>query len=254
MTVPPEPQPPTQSFQPHQPPFSAPPFSAPPGGPYPPLPPPKRGLPTPAKVLIILSVCAVVGVLALCGIGAVVSSGTKTSKVSADNTPTTVAVNPTDEAPAPPAPPVAPPVAPPAPPPPPPPPVDPPGPKTYTIGDTVKVDDGDGNVATVKLSKPTNRRGSLDGHNYLVVTVDISASAGSFTYNPLYFSLKDSANVEHEIGLFSGADDDLSSGDLPAGQKVHGTLAFEVPASTLHGSQIQLTDPIFQTVAYWKLP
>lgn len=128
------------------------------------------------------------------------------------------------------------------------------GPATFALGQAAKLTGSDGAAGTVTVSSPTTKTSSLDSKTYVQVTVDIQSTAGTIDYNPFYFKLKDSSGVEHDAGAFADSSDALQSGNLPAGQKVHGTIAFDAPASALHGSQVELSDPLFQTIGYWTLP
>jgi hypothetical protein len=244
MTLPSEPQP--QPEQP-QPPtdqyptggyahtaFPVPPPNAP-TPPYPPTAPTKKGMST-RKILLIVGA----GLLALCCIGgiAVFAIGGSAVKKAADAAASATPAKPT-AAPATTAAATTPADA---------------GPKTMNIGDTAQIAGGDGAAGTITVSAPANRKGALDGKNYVVVTVDIACTSGSIAYNPLYFKLKDAGGVEYNTGFFGGLGDELKSGDLPAGQKVHGTVGFEAPAAALHGSLVELSNAGLQTIGYWKLP
>jgi hypothetical protein len=112
---------------------------------------------------------------------------------------------------------------------------------------------GNGTRATIKVSDPINRRGST-GDTYLVVTVDIAVQSGSLVYSPLLFDLKDPSGALHGAAFDDAFDDELGTGDVQAGHKVHGTIPFKVPSDSLHGSEVELIGSTFETLGSWKLP
>lgn len=68
------------------------------------------------------------------------------------------------------------------------------------------------------------------GRTYVVLDVTIDRAFGATgPYNPLYFKLKDANGFEYTASLLGG-DQSLKSGELVAGEKVRGTVAFDVPA------------------------
>jgi hypothetical protein len=67
-----------------------------------------------------------------------------------------------------------------------------------------------------------------DGNTYLIAEVVIeSIDRDKAPYNPFYFKVKDSDGREYTMTI-NIADDSLKSGDLAKGEKVRGTVAFEV--------------------------
>lgn len=68
------------------------------------------------------------------------------------------------------------------------------------------------------------------GRTYAVVEVVLETTGrDKAPYNPMYFKVKDSEGVEYTAGL-AGGDDSLKAGELEQGDKVRGTVAFDVPA------------------------
>jgi hypothetical protein len=53
---------------------------------------------------------------------------------------------------------------------------------------------------------------------------------------------------------FVDAFDELGTGDVQAGHKVHGTIPFKVTSDFLHGSEVELIGSTFETLGSWKLP
>lgn len=67
------------------------------------------------------------------------------------------------------------------------------------------------------------------GRIFIVVDVSLESSArDKAPYNPLYFKVKDGNGYEYN-GSSIGADNSLKSGELNQGEKVRGTVAFDVP-------------------------
>jgi hypothetical protein len=68
-----------------------------------------------------------------------------------------------------------------------------------------------------------------EGNEYVIAEVVIETVDGNpAPYNPFYFKVKDGSGVEYNSTLNIEANA-LKSGDLPKGDKVRGTVAFEVP-------------------------
>ena len=67
------------------------------------------------------------------------------------------------------------------------------------------------------------------GSVYVIADVLIEASGDKVPYNPFYFKVKDSDGREYTFAF--GVDGSLASGDLVAGDKARGNVAFEVPAT-----------------------
>ena len=94
-----------------------------------------------------------------------------------------------------------------------------------------------GGVAiTVNTVSKTGRLGQFliagPGKTYLVVDITIETTTREIApYNPLYFKLKDSDLIEYNSSLLSD-DRGLKSGELPRGERVRGTVAFDVPAAS----------------------
>lgn len=69
------------------------------------------------------------------------------------------------------------------------------------------------------------------GKTFIVADVTVeNAGRDRAPYNPLYFKVKDAGDFEYS-GSLVGDDRQLKSGELPRGERVGGTVAFEVPAA-----------------------
>ncbi|MEU9048000.1 MULTISPECIES: DUF4352 domain-containing protein [unclassified Kitasatospora] len=90
---------------------------------------------------------------------------------------------------------------------------------------------------------------------WLVATVDITVVSGKTSFNPLYFTLiaPDGSrwNADATAGGYTPA---LASGDLYAGDKTHGYLAFDAPSTASgSGAKIAATSPLGDAIVYWSL-
>ncbi|WAL71692.1 DUF4352 domain-containing protein [Kitasatospora sp. YST-16] len=131
---------------------------------------------------------------------------------------------------------------------------------TYTMGQSVQVKNEDGAYTeTVSQAHYTTKPGdqfSTPQHGgWLVATVDIAVTSGHMSFNPLYFTLVGPDGSRWDVDLAAaGYKPDLSSGDLNAGEKTHGYIAFDAPSSaTGPEAKIAATDVLLSTVAYWSL-
>lgn len=96
------------------------------------------------------------------------------------------------------------------------------------VGDRVEA----GDIAlTVTTADHAGELGSFqkagDGKEFVVVEVVMEALDDKAPYNPLYFKVKDDSGVEYTSTINTG-DKALQSGELAKGDKVRGTVAFEV--------------------------
>lgn len=68
------------------------------------------------------------------------------------------------------------------------------------------------------------------GRTYVVIDVQIeSPGRDKSPYNPLYFKVRDGDGYEY-TGSLIGADNGLKSGELAQGERVRGTVSFDVPS------------------------
>jgi hypothetical protein len=136
------------------------------------------------------------------------------------------------------------------------------GPDTYKIGESVAFSrQGGSTEGTITVSEAHYTTKSGDSFSkaqhggWLLATVDITVAKGKMAFNPLYFKLvaPDGANYDIDPGA-AGYSPDLKSGDLNAGDKTHGIVAFDVQkAAAGTGAKIQATDELLNTYASWKL-
>lgn len=67
---------------------------------------------------------------------------------------------------------------------------------------------------------------------------------GETSSNPLYFKAKDADGRSANVELFM--DDAIGSGEIPAGDKARGKVAFDIKPGT---STVIITNPVLQEVA-----
>ncbi len=120
------------------------------------------------------------------------------------------------------------------------------------VGEPFTADMGNGNVARITIVSATYGPAAATGPfatpakngGYLVLDVLWETDKGETSSNPLYFKAKDadgrSANSELAI------DDQLGSGEVPAGDKARGKVAFDIKAGT---STVIVTTPLLQEAA-----
>lgn len=99
------------------------------------------------------------------------------------------------------------------------------------VGDRVEAG---GTALTVNRARTTDTVSVIQkakpGRTFLVLDVTIENTGSSkASYNPFYFRLKDGDGYEYTAGM--GADQSLKSGDLAPGEKVRGTITFDLPSS-----------------------
>ena len=68
------------------------------------------------------------------------------------------------------------------------------------------------------------------GRTYMIADVSLeNANRERAPYNPLYFKVRDADGFEYTSNLMAGGDQSLKSGELATGERVRGTVAFDVP-------------------------
>ena len=111
---------------------------------------------------------------------------------------------------------------------------------------------GNGNTAKITILSatygPSITTGPFDSPakngGYLTLDVLWETEKGETTSNPLYFKAKDADGRSASVELIM--DDQLGSGEIPAGDKARGKVAFDIKSGT---STVIITNPILQEVA-----
>lgn len=92
---------------------------------------------------------------------------------------------------------------------------------------------GDGYTLTVvgveRKAELSQFEKAKDGNTYVVADVLVEATDKT-TYNLLYFKVKDATGVEYNPAVTS-LPDGFKSGELQAGDKARGRVAFEIPST-----------------------
>lgn len=120
------------------------------------------------------------------------------------------------------------------------------------VGEAFTADMGDGNVARITIVSATYGDAITAGPyatpakngGYLTLDVLWETDKGTTSSNPLYFKAKDADGRAANVELFM--DDAIGSGEIPAGDKARGKVAFDIKPGT---STVIITNPILQEVA-----
>lgn len=120
------------------------------------------------------------------------------------------------------------------------------------VGEAFTADMGNGDTAKITIVSatyvPTITTGPFDSPakngGYLTLDVLWETEKGTTSSNPLYFKAKDADGRAANVELIM--DDSLGSGEIPAGDKTRGKVAFDIKPGT---STVIITNPILQEVA-----
>jgi Telomeric repeat-binding factor 2. len=101
----------------------------------------------------------------------------------------------------------------------------------YKVGDVGQLGGCNVQVSKVQKSSGSEFEKPKTGNEFVIVTVNIKNSGNDkISYNPLYFTMKNSkGQIENQIISTIDTDTALSSGDLAPGGLVSGTIVFEQP-------------------------
>lgn len=87
--------------------------------------------------------------------------------------------------------------------------------------------------------------------NYLRVEVELTCTAGSVDYDPYNFQVFDQTGRLFETAIEGAGDSMLEAGTLRPGERVRGTIAFDMPHSE---ATLLMSDDANQTVTALKVP
>ena len=87
--------------------------------------------------------------------------------------------------------------------------------------------------------------------SYLRVEVELTCTAGSVDYDPYNFQVFDQTGRLFETAIEGAGDSMLETGTLQAGERVRGTIAFDMPHSE---ATLLMSDDANQTVTALKVP
>lgn len=104
--------------------------------------------------------------------------------------------------------------------------------EVFAVGEKVQLGDNVLTVTKVEKSKGNDFDKPKDGHEYVIVSVEINnAGKETISYNPFDFKLSNSqGQIVDQAFTTINTDTALQSGELAPGGKVAGTIAFEQPA------------------------
>lgn len=122
------------------------------------------------------------------------------------------------------------------------------------VGQAVAVSWGSSGKANVTVNEakawPGDQYVPPKNGTYVALDVTIEATAGKVSYNPLYWSARDADGHEYNFGVFA-PEPTLKSGELAAGEKVRGWIAFDVPKGS--ALTVFLDDVLSGHVATWSV-
>lgn len=110
----------------------------------------------------------------------------------------------------------------------------------FAVGEQVQLGDNVLTVTKVEKSAGGDFDQSKDGHEFVIVTVEINnAGDENISYNPFDFKMSNSqGQIVDQAFTTVDTNTALQSGELAPGGKVSGTIAFEQPAGDT-GLQLQ---------------
>jgi hypothetical protein len=120
------------------------------------------------------------------------------------------------------------------------------------VGEAFNADMGNGDIARITIVSATYGDAITAGPysspakngGYLTLDVLWETAKGTTSSNPLYFKAKDADGRAANVELFM--DDAIGSGEIPAGDKARGKVAFDIKPGT---STVIITNPILQEAA-----
>jgi hypothetical protein len=112
----------------------------------------------------------------------------------------------------------------------------------FAVGEQVQLGDNVLTVTKVEKSAGGDFDKPKDGHEYVIVTVEINNTGDeNISYNPFDFKMSNSqGQIVDQAFTTVDTNTALQSGELAPGGKVSGTIAFEQPAGD-KGLQLQYT-------------
>ncbi|RSD26817.1 DUF4352 domain-containing protein [Mesobacillus subterraneus] len=110
----------------------------------------------------------------------------------------------------------------------------------FAVGEKVQLEDNVLTVTKVEKSPGSEFDQPKDGHEYVIVTVEIeNAGDENISYNPFDFKMSNSqGQIVDQAFTTVDTNTALQSGELAPGGKVSGTISFEQPAGDA-GLQLQ---------------
>ena len=128
-----------------------------------------------------------------------------------------------------------------------------PVPQATTQGDRIEftTSDGSGQLVLIRHSWLTTGPVPPASGSYLRVEVELTCTAGSVDYDPYNFQVFDQTGRLFETAIEGAGDAMLETGILRPGERVRGTIAFDMPQSE---ATLLMSDDSNQTVTALKVP
>jgi Domain of unknown function (DUF4352) len=126
-------------------------------------------------------------------------------------------------------------------------------PQVTTQGDRIEftTSDGSGQLVLIRHSWLTTGPVPPASGSYLRVEVELTCTAGSVDYDPYNFQVFDQTGKLFETAIEGAGAAMLETGTLRPGERVSGTIAFDMPQSE---ATLLMSDDSNQTVTALKVP
>jgi Domain of unknown function (DUF4352) len=125
--------------------------------------------------------------------------------------------------------------------------------RSTTQGDRIEFTTSEGTGQLVLLRHSWLSTGQVPpiSGSYLRVEVELTCTAGSVDYDPYNFQVFDQTGRLFETAIEGAGDSMLETGTLQPGERVRGTIAFDMPHSE---ATLLMSDDSNQTVTALKVP
>jgi Domain of unknown function (DUF4352) len=111
--------------------------------------------------------------------------------------------------------------------------------------------DGSGQLILLRHSWVTSGQVPPSSGSYLRVEVELTCTTGAVDYDPYNFQIFDQTGRLFETAIEGAGDSMLETGTLRPGERVRGTIAFDMPHSE---ATLLMSDDSNQTVTALKVP
>jgi hypothetical protein len=128
-----------------------------------------------------------------------------------------------------------------------------PVPQVSAQGDRIEftTSQGSGELILLRHSWVTYGQAPPTSGSYLRVEVELICDSGSVDYDPYNFQVFDETGRLFETAIEGAGDSMLETGTLHPGQRIRGTIAFDMPHSE---ATLLMSDDTNQTVTALKVP
>jgi len=125
--------------------------------------------------------------------------------------------------------------------------------QTTAQGDRIEftTSEGTGQLVLLRHSWVSTGQAPPTSGSYLRVEVELTCTAGSVDYDPYNFQVFDQTGRLFETAIEGAGDSMLDTGTLYTGERVRGTIAFDMPHSE---ATLLMSDDANQTVTALKVP